>query len=134
MFVYLDTSALVKLVVADAESGELRRWIKGERAKIVSSALVRTELLRAVKRLEGGRHVLQAQRVLRATSLIACDSELLDIAGQLDSPGLRSLDAIHLASAMRLGRDLEGVITFDNRQAEAALRFGLPLLPPGVVP
>lgn len=133
MFVYLDTSALVKLVVAEVESGELRRWIKDERAKVVSSALVRTELLRAVKRLEGGRHVLQAQRVLRATSLIACDSELLDIAGQLDSPGLRSLDAIHLASAMRLGRDLEGVITFDIRQAEAALRFGLPLLSPGVV-
>jgi predicted nucleic acid-binding protein len=124
---YLDASALVKLVIAERESGALESWL-GRRDDIVSCTLARTEVVRAV-RPSGSAARLRARRLLNEIDLIQLDDELLDLAGELEPP-LRSLDAIHLAAALELGDELEGVITYDARMARAAEALGLPVAAP----
>lgn len=129
MAVYLDSSALVKLVVAEKESAALRRFLRS-RPDRISSALARVEVLRAV-RLQGAPIVERAKRVLERIRLLKLDDALLDAAAAL-SPGLlRSLDALHLASAEALGGDLECVVTYDRRMSGAANLLGLPVRSPG---
>jgi uncharacterized protein len=118
MPVYLDSSALVKLVVAEAESDALRRFLR-RRPVRVSSALARFEVRRAV-RFQGKPAIARAARVLARVRLLRVDDAILDAAADLDSRILRSLDAIHLASALALGQDLECVVTYDRRMSEAA--------------
>lgn len=121
---YLDTSAFVKLVVAEPESPALQRTLRRwpERA---SSTLLRTEAVRALRRAGHGALVGQARRLLCAVSLVRLDEPLLDRAGDLDPAGLRSLDAVHLAAAMALAPDLGPFLTYDRRLAEAAVACGL---------
>ena len=121
--VYLDSSALVKLVVAEPESDALRRQLRRERAR-VSCALSRVEVVRAV-RPHGAAAVSRARRLLRRIDLVQLDDELLDDAGRLDGGVLRSLDAIHLAAAHTLGDELTVVITYDERMMAAARLTGL---------
>jgi predicted nucleic acid-binding protein len=90
----------------------------------VSSALARTEVLRAVLLL-GPAYVERAHEVLRKVSLLRLDDRLLDNAGSLAPAHVRSLDAIHLATAGRLREDLRVVMTYDTRVAEAALELGM---------
>src|ERR1041384_2892955 len=104
--VYLDSSALVKLVVREAESSALRRFLRA-RLHRVSCALARTEVPRAVRHL-GPAATQRAKRLVRRLHMIQLDDSLLDSAAALDGRILRSLDAIHLASAERLGADLDG--------------------------
>jgi predicted nucleic acid-binding protein len=63
--------------------------------------------------------------------LIRLDDDLLDTAAHLDTPALRSLDAIHLASALALGKGLAAVVSYDRRMAAAAERLGLTVVAPG---
>jgi predicted nucleic acid-binding protein len=128
--VYLDTSALVKLVVAERETPELVGWLRTSEVDGVASDLVRTELSRAVRRAEPSR-VVAAREVLAAVGLIAVTPSVLDAAGRLEPPRLRTLDAIHLASALELGDDLEAMVTYDERLAEAAVAHGVAVLAPG---
>ena len=114
---YLDSSALVKLVVREPESAALRSYVRSSPSH-VSSALARVEVLRAVLP-HGHGATARARQLLEATSLLALDDALLDAAGALDLAGLRSLDAIHLASARALG-PLRALVTYDRRLAEAA--------------
>ncbi len=116
--VYLDSSALVKLVVAEPESGALRRALRRD-AWRVSCALARVEVMRAV-RPQGAAAVTRARRLLRRLDLVQIDDELLDAAAALDPGVLRSLDAIHLAAAQTLGDELSAVITYDERMTAAA--------------
>jgi uncharacterized protein len=121
--VYLDSSALVKLVVAEPESSALRLELRGvpDRA---SCTLARVEVVRAV-RPHGAAAVTRARRLLRRIDLVQLDDELLDAAAMLDGGVLRSLDAIHLAAAQTLGDDLDAVITYDERMTTAARLIGL---------
>lgn len=114
---YLDASAFVKIVVKEPESNALRRFLKRwpDRA---SSALLRTEALRAV-RPYGPEASKKTVTRLSRINLIVMDNELLEAAGKLDPLTLRSLDAIHVASALTLGTDLGVVVTYDRRMAEA---------------
>lgn len=124
---YLDTSAAVKLVNRELESDALAAYLRGLPAEqLVSAALVRTELPRAV----GGPSV-QVERLLGSLRLLELTGSLLDEAGQL-LPGsvLRSLDAIHLAAARRLRDGLVAVLTYDRRLAEAAVSLGMPVAAP----
>ena len=129
MAFYVDTSALVKLVVAESETAALRAWLEEPGRELVSCDLVRTELMRAVRRAVPDR-VLQACAVLDSVTLVQATPAVFEDAGRLDPPGLRSLDALHLAAALDLGDDLEGLITYDDRLAAAAIANGVAVLTP----
>jgi predicted nucleic acid-binding protein len=126
--VYLDSSALVKLVVAEVESSALRRYLRSQPQR-ASCALARVEVIRAV-RPHGGKAVGRARRLLRRLDLVLLDDELLDAAGALDAGILRSLDAIHLAAAEALADDLIAIVTYDDRMTAAATLVGLPVAAP----
>jgi hypothetical protein len=123
MAVYLDSSAIVKLVVRERESSALRRFLRTRRER-VSCALARTEVLRAVRHL-GPTAVSRARRILRRLDLIRLDDSLLDAAGMLDPRILRSLDAVHLAAALLIAPELDAIVTYDRRLAESAVLLGL---------
>jgi uncharacterized protein len=128
---YLDSSALVKLVQRDAESDALRRFLRRHRAdELVTSALARVEVVRAV--LTGGPAALaQARRQLSRVDQVLLSTGLLDSAATLaPNVQLRSLDAIHLASAVLVGGDLLAVVTYDRRMADTARGLGLPVETP----
>lgn len=126
--VYLDSSALVKLVVQEAESAALAGHLRERRSR-ASCALARVEVIRAV-RSHGQPAINRARRLLERISLLRLDDVLLDHAAALDEATLRSLDAVHLAAARTLGDGLAEVITYDRRMADAAGRVGLPVLAP----
>jgi predicted nucleic acid-binding protein len=126
---YLDTSALVKLVVAEAETDALLAWLTAADRAPVSCDLARTELLRAVRRVAPDRAV-QARMVLDSVTLLAVSTAMFEEAGRLDPTLLRSLDAIHLAAALALGDDLEGLVTYDERLSDAAALNGLVVIAP----
>lgn len=129
MAFYLDTSAAVKLVVVEAETGALRAWFKKVSADIVSSDLLRTELLRATRR--GAPDAMeQARAVLDSVTLLTVTTPILERAVELDPNLVRSLDAIHLASALQLGDDLEGIIGYDTRLTDAARLHGIKTISP----
>jgi uncharacterized protein len=115
---YLDSSALVKLVIEEPESKSLRRYLR-RRRPLVSSALARTEVLRAVL-LEGDAGLALARDVLSSVDLIRVNDRVLNAAGELQPTDVRSLDAIHLATAQQLGPDLGRLVTYDERMLEAA--------------
>jgi uncharacterized protein len=126
--VYLDSSAVVKLVVEEAESDALRAFL-AHRSERVTCSLARTEVVRAVAFL-GEVAVRRALVILAGFDLIGMNDALLDDAGRLNPPTLRSLDAIHLASARLVGPSLETVVTYDQRMAAAAGGLGLPTFAP----
>jgi predicted nucleic acid-binding protein len=126
--IYLDSSAIVKLVVAEAESADLRAHLR-RRRPLVSSALARAEVLRAV--LPAGEVALSRGRdVLRRLDLVRINDRVLEAAGILQPAQLRSLDAIHLATALLLGDDLSQLITYDERMADAAGQVGIKIIAP----
>jgi len=129
--VYLDSSALVKLVVREAASDALRVWVAAHPAA-VTSALAVTEVRRAISRLSPRRGLSdRARLVLDGVALLAVDQDVLERAARLAPKELRTLDAIHIASALSLGADLLAFVTYDDRQRDAARKAGLPLVGPG---
>ena len=117
---YLDSSALVKLALQEAETAALRRFLRSRPVR-VSSALARAEVLRAVRRSDPRPVAVRAaRRVLAGVTLLAVNDAILERAATLDPLPLRTLDAIHLASALALGHELDGLVTYDERLAEAA--------------
>ena len=126
--VYLDSSAIVKLVIAENESAALAEHLR-ERPTRVSCALARVEVIQAV-RAHGQPAINRGRRLLEGISLIRLDDMLLDEAAALDAAASRTLDAIHLAAAQALGTGLGEVITYDRRMADAAHLLGLPVSAP----
>jgi uncharacterized protein len=127
--VYLDSSALVKLVIAEAESAALQAWIQPSMT-LSSCALARTEVMRAVRDAGDGA-IGRARDVLQGLDLIRLDDGLLEAAGLIGLPTLRSLDAVHLAAAVTLGDDLATLVTYEQRMAEGARALGLSVASPG---
>ena len=121
---YVDSSAFVKLVVAEPESQALRRALTRWPAR-ASAILLRVEVLRALRRSGNEQHVASARKLLRSVHLIRIDEPLLDRAGDLHPPDLRSLDAIHLAAALALSTDIGVMFAYDNRFKLAAEAFGI---------
>lgn len=119
---YLDSSAIVKLVAREPESDALARFLKPKQ-QIVSSALATTEVTRAVFAL-GESFLSRARDVLDRIELVRVSSEILADAGHLEPASLRSLDAIHLATAALFGNTLSGLVTYDRSMLEAAASFG----------
>jgi predicted nucleic acid-binding protein len=131
--VYLDSSALVKLVVREAESDALRVWVAMHPATI-TSALAIAEVRRAVGRLSPQRGLSdRARLVLDGVALLAVDQDVLERAARLAPKELRTLDAIHIASALSLGADLLAFVTYDDRQRDAARKARLSVVQPGAL-
>jgi uncharacterized protein len=135
MRVYLDSSALLKRVIEEPESEQLRVALLGhvnERAVLLSSRLASIEVSRAIRmRFEIG-YATAAEFVDDAMSGVAehpVGDEVISISQRLNPNRLRSLDAIHVASAMLLDANL--LITYDDRMADAGQRNGLPCAAPG---
>ncbi len=128
--VYLDASALVKLVAEERESPGLEEFL-GPRPLRVSSVLARVELLRSVGRstlgIAGKR---RAEDVLSRIALVRLSDDILGVAGELEPPPLRALDALHLATALSIGPDLAEFVTYDRRLADAASGAGLDVVAP----
>lgn len=129
--VYLDASALVKLVVSEPESAALAVLL-AEDAPTVASIVVTVELPRAVRRAGATALLARASDVLSRVELIALDEEVTRVAAGLEPPDMRALDAIHLASALSLGGELGSFVCYDRRLAHAARARGLDVVAPGV--
>ncbi len=111
----------------EIESAALLVAVEGR--VLVASELVRTELRRAAART-GGVAVAGVEALLDRLVLVRLESALLDAAGEMPPPALRSLDAIHIQSALVLGGQLEALVTYDARMADAARVAGLHVLTP----
>lgn len=123
--VYLDSSALVKLVVAEPESSVLADFLRGWSER-VSSAVTLTEVPRALRRAGfGASERRRAREVMARIALVDVDRRILVAAAALDPPALRTLDAIHLATALAVREDLAAIVTYDRRLAAAAERLHL---------
>ena len=130
MRTYLDTSALAKLVVREKESPALRRYLKQIRSDtLFTAAITRTELARAARRADSTL-LTKVRDVLDSLDIIDLTTTILDAAGILDPPALRSLDALHLVAAQRAGGELRAVITYDARMAEVAQSLSIPVATP----
>ena len=126
---YLDTSAAVKLVVIERGTKALRSWMTVRDGQIASSDLLRTELLRTTRRA-APRQMVQARAVLDSLLLIALPQDVFERAAMLEPARLRSLDSLHLAAALELGDELEGLVTYDRRLADGATALGINVVAP----
>jgi predicted nucleic acid-binding protein len=125
---YVDSSALVKLAVEEPESAALRRYLR-RRKPLVSSALARTEVLRAMLPL-GAAAIRRGSDVLSSIDLIRISDRVLADAGGLLPEDLRSLDAIHVATMRQLGSSLGRVVTYDERLRVTATSLGFAVVAP----
>ena len=119
---YLDSSAIVKLVIAEPESAALRQYLR-RRRPLVTSVLAQTEVARALLPL-GPTAVRRGLEALSRMDLIRVSDRILADAGALMPAELRSLDAIHLATMQQLGAGLARVVTYDDRMSAAAAAMG----------
>lgn len=117
MVYYFDSSAILKLVLNETESQALVNWMvqqgKGPEPVFYSSDLAKTEVLIACRRLEIDQKI--AEQVLGNFQLLTIPTARFRAAGELGNISLRSLDALHLSSAMSLGSELTAIVTYDKR-------------------
>lgn len=128
--IYLDSAAVVKLVHAEAHAEALRRWLS-ERADLawISSVLVEIETFRALAR--HAPHALhRLPPVLDLIDTVDLQPHIRRLAQTVTPTSVRSLDAIHLATAVHLGSQLDWLVTYDKRLADAATNAGLPVSAP----
>ena len=121
---YIDTSAVVKLVTVETETAAMHEWIAATSPELVTSELLRTELLRTAARI-GIAGTLAIDEALNAIDFLPATTAVFDTAGRLEPVDLRSLDAIHLATALDLQDDCEGIVAYDDRLIRAAAAQGL---------
>jgi predicted nucleic acid-binding protein len=126
---YLDASALVKLVAAEPESAALATFL-GEWEGRITSRISVVEVSRAARRQAVPEVIDRAAEVLDAVAFVELDAEVAGLAGTLGPAALRSLDAVHLASALSVASDVESFVTYDVRLRDAAGRAGLAVQAP----
>ncbi len=129
--IYLDSSALLKLLHQEAESAALTDWLSARTGTpVVSSALANVEVTRACRRVNPDA-LPAAKTLLAGLDIIPLTGTVIDEAGNVGETTLRSLDAIHLASALSIRSDLSSFIAYDHRLCDAATAAGLELVTPG---
>lgn len=128
---YVDSSALLKLVVREPETAALEADLAA-RDGLVASRLAVVECRRAAQRASHQQVLETVDQILDAIYLIEVTPAILDDAAAADPPLLRSLDAIHLATALSIGDPGMEVITYDRRFADAARANGLVVVQPGL--
>ena len=128
--VYLDASAIVKTLTEEVESGALRTYLE-PRSRRVTSRIAAVEVPRALARKRVPPDEADAiSAELAALVLLDVTASVAASAAKLEPPSLRSLDAIHLATAMTIGDELEALVTYDGRMANAAALLGLRVVAP----
>jgi predicted nucleic acid-binding protein len=127
---YADTSAVIKLLAEESHSRAFAAFYDAHAdAEWVSSALLRIEVTRTVTRAVPAL-LPDARDLLLAFSFVAIDDEIVEGAMNEPDRGLRSLDAIHLATARALGADMDAIVSYDDRLLKAATDAGLPVTSP----
>ncbi len=128
---YLDSSAIVKFVLAEPETDALVEFLTGWPERI-SSVLARVEVLRAVRRA-GVREAVyrRAESVVARIGLVGIDAAVLRLAEDLEPQELRTPEAIHLATALSVGEELGGLISYDASLSRAATSSGISVIAPG---
>ena len=137
MLIYIDPSAAVKLARFEVHSDELSQWIREQPSPtFVSSVLIEVELPRAIKR-SAPLHLSRASDVLDGIGTVTLSQPIVARAAAFDNPDLRSLDAIHLATAEHVAsaakKEFLGFLGYDSRLLEAARTMGLPVFAPGLL-
>ncbi|MEO8273852.1 MAG: type II toxin-antitoxin system VapC family toxin [Chloroflexota bacterium] len=127
---YVDSSALIKLAIHEPESAALGRYLRGHPTRL-SSALARVEVARAVAHIDGNDAAKRARAVLARIELIGVTTRVLEAAAGVAPQELRTLDAIHLATAILVMPDLGSFVTYDARLATAAAARGFKVVQPG---
>lgn len=129
--IYLDSSAVLKLLFEELESEALGQWLSKRTASpLVSSELAKIEVVRACRRLDEG--VLpEARNLLSQLDLIPLSGSVVDESAEVGGTTLRSLDAIHLASALSIVDELSAFVAYDHRLNDAADTAGLVCVRPG---
>jgi len=122
---YLDASAITKLVVDEPQSAALERLVVGK--ALATSRVAVVEVTKAVARADPGA---DAWGVLSRLAFVELDADLARLAGATGAPSLRALDAVHVASALRLVPEVEAFVTYDGRQADAARAAGFDVVAP----
>lgn len=131
---YVDTSAFFKLVQNEVHADAFRAWAEADPSPmLVSSELLITEALRGARRAALAAVALAR---IKLTTIHLCSLDAADLAraADLDPAILRSLDALHLTAALTFGEDLEGIVTYDDRLADAARLHGVRVESPGRQP
>ncbi len=129
--IYLDSAALVKLIRFESATQELTDWLNARaQAPLLSSALAEVEVPRALRRVAPDALPAVAQTFARLYR-VEIDAAIRADAGALADPDLRSLDAIHLATARAMGAELEAFVSYDRRLLRAGEALGLPTASPG---
>ena len=127
---YLDSSAIVKLVAPEPETAALVEALRSD-PDTISSGLARVEVMRALARAGAtAERMIRASAVLERIALVPIDGGILVRAADVPPPDLRTLDAIHLATALLVRHDIGGLITYDARLAEAAAAADIPVFAP----
>jgi predicted nucleic acid-binding protein len=128
--IYLDTSALIKVVIEETESRDLEFWLLQQNERLTSSVIARVELTRACRRSTPAS-VTAARRLLADMPLVPTSPAVMEMAESVDPPLLRTLDALHLAAAIELHGELTAFVVYDKRLRDAAAFAGLPVVSPG---
>jgi uncharacterized protein len=132
--IYLDTSALTKLLIAEPETPELRAWLAAQSGEYAAtSALGRIELMRVVARYGEPGQSERARFLLDGLDILALTEPVIALAETIGPPTLRSLDAIHLAAAAQLKRELTAFVTYDRRLLDGCREVGIATASPGAV-
>jgi len=128
--IYLDSSALMKLVRQESETDALRDWLVSQsELPVITSELGRVEVLRAARRA-GNQALTEARAVIGDVDLVPLDRGVQDLACEIGDPPLRTLEALHLASALLLRDEVTAFVAYDERLATAARAAGLPTTSP----
>lgn len=133
--IYADSSAIVKLAVLGIETAALQEWLAQNTDPLVSSALARVEVRQACRRLPdpvlAQAADLAAIQALQSVNLVPLATDIVEIASAISLPGLRGLDALHLATAMAIQSDISVLLTYDERLGRAAIASGFAVTAPG---
>lgn len=127
--IYFDTSALVTLVSQEEHSDALQQWLTGSEVRLVSSLLLHTEALRVAHRLTADA-VARTRALLDGVILLPITPDTCERAASLSPSSMRSLDAIHLATALGVVHEISGVLTYDERLAESCSAHGITVIAP----
>jgi uncharacterized protein len=126
--IYVDTSALTKLLIAEPETPKLRTWLTAQTDQgehVATSALGRVELMRVVARYGEPGQAERARYLLDGLDILPLTEPVTALAETIGPATLRSLDAIHLAAAAQIRRELTAFVTYDRRLLDGCREVGI---------